>query len=82
MGEIAIFNTNSIYAQDFQAVDLMHRFIAFVDRSPATSRTYITNLRQFIAWTRYKDISRPSREDIISYRQWLTQEHYAVELDE
>lgn len=82
MDDLAIINTNSIQVQDFQAIELMRRFIAYIDRSPATSRTYIINLRQFIAWMRYQDISHPSREDIISYRQWLTQEHYAIELDE
>lgn len=82
MNQLTTINTNGIQTQDFQADEFMSRFIAFIDRSPATSRTYIINLRQFIAWTRYQSIRRPSREDIISYREWLMQEHDAIEVDQ
>lgn len=74
--------TNSIQAQDFHGEELMSRFIGYIDRTQATARTYIINLRQFIAWTRYSAVSRPTREDIISYRNWLGQEHDAIEIDQ
>lgn len=56
-------------------------FVAFIDRTEKTARTYCTNLRQFMAWLRYAAISRPARQDIVNYREWLTAEHDAIELD-
>ena len=35
----------------------------------------------FIAWLKYAAIRNPQRQDIISYRQWLTAEHEAITLD-
>lgn len=69
-----------IPAQDLQA-SLFDDFISFIDRPGRTAQTYITNLRQFAAWLRYEAISRPRRQDIISYRDYLTTEHDAIQLD-
>ena len=60
--------------------EVFRSFIAYIDRSPKTARTYITNLNQFAAWLKYKLIQRPQRQDIISYREWLCAEHEAIEL--
>ena len=67
-------------AQDLQLAHI-EDFISYIDRSEKTARTYITNLRQFAAWLKYENISRPVRQDIISYRQYLTAEHEAIQLD-
>ena len=56
-------------------------FIAWIDRPGRTARSYIINLRQFAAWLRFNAIARPQREDIIAYREWLTAEHEAIQLD-
>ena len=69
-----------IPANDLQPA-LFDSFIRFIDRGERTTKTYITNLRQFVAWLKYAAISRPTRPDIISYRQYLTTEHEAIELD-
>lgn len=53
-------------------------FIAYIDRTERTTRTYLTNLRQFAAWMKYKGITQPGRKDIILYRQWLQEEHAAI----
>lgn len=55
-------------------------FIDYIDRGPKTTRTYIVNLKQFIAWLSYRGIKRPEREDIISYRDYLATEHEAIQL--
>ena len=34
-----------------------------------------------MAWLKYAAIVNPIRQDIISYRQWLTVEHDAIQLD-
>ena len=70
-----------IPANDLQPA-LFDSFISFIDRGEKTTRTYITNLRQFAAWLAYKAIRRPVRHDIILYRDYLTTEHDAIQLDQ
>lgn len=60
---------------------LFNDFVLWIDRSEKTTRSYLTNLRQFMAWLLFADVKNPAREDIISYRQWLTAEHDAITLD-
>ena len=45
---------------------LFEEFITYIDRGAKTTKTYITNLRQFAAWMQYRAITRPIRQDIIS----------------
>ena len=68
-----------ISVQDFNPA-LFSDFVRWIDRSEKTTRTYLTNLKQFMAWLRYAGVTNPVREDIISYRQWLTFEHDAITL--
>lgn len=60
---------------------LFEEFIKYIDRGQKTTRTYITNLRQFAAYLAYKEIRRPQRQDVISYRDYLTAEHEAIQYD-
>lgn len=60
---------------------LFEEFITYIDRGEKTTKTYITNLRQFAAFLAYKAISRPQRQDVISYRDYLTAEHEAIQYD-
>lgn len=69
-----------IQAQPF-SVSLIDSFIAWVDRPGKTTQTYITNLRQFFAFLRYRQIAAPTRPDIIQYRDWLSSEHEAIAFD-
>lgn len=81
MDTIAIINPQEMAtAQEFNP-SLIHDFIAWIDRSEKTTRSYLTNLKQFITWLRYAAITTPQRNDIISYRQWLIVEHDAITLD-
>lgn len=61
--------------------NLFKAFVSWIDRSEKTTRSYLTNLRQFMAWLRFADIVNPVRQDIITYRQWLSAEHDAITLD-
>ena len=54
-------------------------FVRFVDGSQKTTKTYVNNLKQFAVWTRYQNVEQPIREDVLSYRNWLTTEHQAIE---
>lgn len=48
-----------------------HSYVAFLDASERTVQTYTGNIRQFIKWTRQNGIQRPTRADIIQYREEL-----------
>lgn len=61
--------------------NLFSAFVAYIDRCPKTTRTYLTNLRQFMAWMKYTGTQQPVRDDIILYRDWLQSEHDAIEMD-
>lgn len=56
-------------------------FIQWIDRSEATAKTYAKNLRQFAAWLKYSGTTRPTRQDIVLYRQWISSEHEGIKLD-
>lgn len=60
---------------------LFNDFVSYIDRGEKTTRTYIVNLRQFMAYLRYMGITQPTRADIIAYRDYLTTEHDAIQLD-
>ena len=70
----------AIPEQDLQP-QLFQKFVSWIDRSENTTRAYIINLRQFAVWLVYSSITRPVREDIISYREYLCNEHDAIQLD-
>jgi len=57
---------------------LFYEFTEWIDRNEKTTRTYLTNLRQFLAWLRYTATTRPTRKDVISYRDYLTAEHPGI----
>ena len=80
MNDIMIKGSGNLApVQDLQP-ELFNEFISFIDRGQKTARTYITNLKQFVAWLSFQGISRPVRKDILSYRDYLTTEHDAIQL--
>lgn len=80
MSALMIRNATITSAEELSA-DMFDSFIAYIDRSKKTAQTYITNLRAFAAWLRFCSIERPVRADIISYRDYLINEHDAIRLD-
>ena len=76
---------NTLAVTGAAAVDLrpalFDEFLRYIDRGEKTTRTYITNLRQFAAWLSFSRIRRPEREDILSYRDYLGIEHEAIRFD-
>jgi len=81
MEALAVYNRQEIAPAQELTTGLFMDFVAWIDRSEKTTRTYIVNLRQFMAWLQYTDTRRPQRADIISYRDWLSVEHEAIQLD-
>lgn len=80
MDALTIRNTQEIRAAQGITPALFTAFTSYIDRCEKTTRTYLTNLRQFWAWLLYTDTRNPQRTDIISYREWLTAEHDAIRL--
>lgn len=78
MGALAITSAGKPAAF---STDLFESYVSWMDRCEQTARTYITNLRQFAAWMLYQGVQEPLREDVISYRDWLSSEHEAIALD-
>lgn len=72
--------TNQIEQKELTP-DLFNAFVSWIDRGEKTTRTYLTNLKAFLCWMRYKEVRNPQRQDIISYRQWLSAEHDGITLD-
>jgi len=73
MNRTALVNSSAAPAQVGES--LFAAFVAYIDRCPKTTRTYLTNLRQFMAWMNDTGIQQPQRADIIAYRDYLTAEH-------
>ena len=83
MNEIITYSSQSLTTTKAQVLSsgLFYDFVEWIDQSEKTTRTYLKNLRAFMAWLKYRAITRPERKDILSYRQWLTVEHDAICLD-
>lgn len=80
MNAIQTADAGATIASDLQPA-LITEFIAYIDRGEKTTRTYLTNLRQFFAFLKYKGITRPDRQSVIEYREYLAAEHDAIQLD-
>ena len=81
MQAVALYSGNELAPQRDIAAGLFADFVRWIDRGEKTTRTYIVNLRQFMAWLKYTGTTRPERSDIISYRHWLSEEHEAIQFD-
>ncbi len=46
-------------------------YTGFLDATPRTVQTYTGNVRQFVKWTQQNGIERPTRQDVIAYRDGL-----------
>lgn len=46
-------------------------YISFLDATPRTIQTYTGNIKQFIKWTHEHGIQKPTRQDILAYREEL-----------
>ena len=51
--------------------DIYNSYADFLDASPRTIQTYTGNIRQFIKWTQENGIQKPTRQDILTYREEL-----------
>ena len=68
MEAITIYNRQEIApAQEFNP-GLFNDFVSWIDRSEKTARTYLTNLKQFMAWLQnmLQNMNIESQKSLIS----------------
>lgn len=84
MGELFALKVQEVVTEQ-QAQEITPQayadFVRWIDRSEATARTYTKNLRQFVTWMKYQGITKPTRQDIALYREWLSKEHESITTD-
>ena len=51
--------------------EVFQDYVTFLDATPRTVQTYTGNIRQFVKWTAEKGVKRPTRADVIAYREDL-----------
>lgn len=76
MNSIEVVQGNTtVVAPQVITEDLYTRYIAYLDASPKTVQTYTRAIKQFAKWLYANGINQPVREDIISYRDFLKEDH-------
>ena len=72
MNELQVIDTRAdIVAQQTIDITLFERFIAYLDSSQKTIETYTKAIRQLFNYFSLNGITRPTREDIIAFRDEL-----------
>lgn len=71
MSELITVSGGAVQTQAALSEELYLRFVSFIDAKPATVATYTRALRQMFKYFAEEGITRPQREDIISYRESL-----------
>jgi len=54
---------------------LFNRWISFVEAKPRTIEAYSKAINYFLQWTHTKGITKPTRADILAYRDYLKDNH-------
>lgn len=65
------YTRESEIQRGYRIDELLEKFRRYLDVSPATERTYIGHIRQFIKYLDTQGISNPSRDDILAYKEHL-----------
>lgn len=64
-----------IKEKDFQLQEYKEKFLDYIDVSDKTVDTYKIAIEQFYIYLKDNNITRPERNDIINYREYLKEEH-------
>lgn len=72
LNEIITTASGQVVAQNEIGTELFNNWLSYIkDSSPKTQETYTRAIRQFLYFLMDNSISRPTREDIIAYRDSL-----------
>ena len=76
MNTLTTTNPTTIAAPSFNIAGFAAQWEAWIkDRADITQAGYNVTVKAFLDWLRAEGISRPDRDTIISYRQWLLTPH-------
>ena len=71
MNNLVIANNNQIQNKQEIQAELFNKFIAYLDTSKNTVKTYTTGLKQFFNYLAINGIKNPDRQDVIAFRDEL-----------
>lgn len=71
MNNLVIANNNQIRSKQEIQAELFNKFIAYLDTSKNTVKTYTTGLKQFFNYLAINGIKNPDRQDVIAFRDEL-----------
>ena len=71
MQAIATIENTSIIEAAGVTSNMLNNWIAYLDATPKTVETYTRAIRQFYYFLQAHNISRPTREDIVAYKEEL-----------
>lgn len=66
---------NSMMGERKITKELFNEWLRYIDVRPKTVQTYTRAIKQFLLWMTENDISRPARDDVITYRDELKAGH-------
>lgn len=75
MTGMTVIGSTAIAEQYTLEADLFSRWTSFIDASPKTVETYSKAIRRFFAFLSENGITRPTRETVVDYREYLKLEH-------
>lgn len=75
MNEIQITQDTTITSNAILNEGLYSRWTSYIDAMPKTVETYTRAIKQFYTYLHENGISQPKREDVITYRDYLKQDH-------
>ena len=71
---IAVVRPASPAVSGFTA-ELFERWVGYIDASPRTVETYNKAVRQFLSYLKDNGITQPTREDVISFKEYMASTH-------
>ena len=58
--------------------DIFSKWAAFIEAKPRTVEAYTKTVRLFMGYLSERNITRPTREDVVGYREYLKESHKAA----
>jgi integrase/recombinase XerC len=74
MGELMNIESTAIQRQELTD-DIFSKWLHYTDVMPKSHATYTRAIKMFVAYLRWNNIEKPTREDIVAYRDLLKKEH-------
>lgn len=75
MEGLTVINTTELTTRQELNEEVFKRWTAYIDASPKTVETYSKAIKQFFIYLQNSGITQPQREDIVAYREYLSQDH-------